>query len=25
VRDHKLAEHRHLALDSKADEAFMVG
>ena len=25
VRDHKLAEHWHLALDPKADEAFMVG
>lgn len=26
VRDHKPAEHWHLALDSKADEAaFMVG
>ncbi len=25
VRDHKLAEHWHLAFDPKADAAFMVG
>jgi len=25
VRDHKLAEHWHLAVDPKADEAFMAG
>ena len=25
VRDHKLAEHWHLAVDPKADEAFLAG